>query len=59
MIFLLLFITPIIGVFGFLNLVTLLQKMKDGKNYHNQKVLGGFITFLFIFCICFLILALE
>ena len=41
---LILLITPILGLLWFLNLVTLLKKMKDDKNYQNQKVLGAVLT---------------
>ena len=44
--FYLLFLYPVIAVLWFLNLVKLLEKMKDGKNNHNQKLLGAVYSFL-------------
>ena len=43
-----LLIIPALGVLLFLNIITLLQKLKDGKNYHNQKVLGAVILFILL-----------
>jgi len=42
----LLLLYPVIAVLWFLNVVTLLEKMKVGKNYHNQKLLGAVYSFL-------------
>jgi len=36
---------PVIAVLWFLNLVTLLEKMKDVQNTHNQKLLGAVYSF--------------
>ena len=41
----LLLIYPVIAVIWFLNVVAMLEKMKDGKNYHNQKLLGAVYSF--------------
>ena len=41
----LLLLYPVIAVIWFLNVVALLEKMKDGKNYHNQKLLGAVYSF--------------
>ncbi|MER2006952.1 MAG: hypothetical protein ABS939_05820 [Psychrobacillus sp.] len=51
-----LLIIPALGVSLFLNIVTLLQKLKDGKNYHNQKVLGAVILFILLFLITLFLL---
>lgn len=36
---------PVIAVLWFLNSVKLLEKLKDGKNYHNEKLLGAVYSF--------------
>ena len=41
-------IVPMLGVLWFLNLITFLEKLHNGKNTHNQKVLGIFWTIAFI-----------
>ncbi|GGA24618.1 hypothetical protein [Psychrobacillus lasiicapitis] len=38
--FIYLLAVPFFSVLWFLNLVQLLEKLKQGKNIHNQKVLG-------------------
>ncbi|QEY22379.1 hypothetical protein D0S48_17920 [Psychrobacillus sp. AK 1817] len=51
----LLIIIPLLGVWWFLNLIVLLEKLKAGKNYQNQKLLGAVCTFfLLLFLIYFL-----
>ena len=51
-----LLIIPALGVLLFLNIITLLQKLKDGKNYHNQKVLSAVILFILLFFLTFCLL---
>lgn len=46
--FLLLIVIPFIGVLCFMNFVELLKKLKNGKNPHNQIILGAFLLFIFI-----------
>ena len=41
-------VVPVLGVFWFLNLLTFLENLHNGKNTHNQKVLGVFWTLAFI-----------
>ena len=41
-------VAPMLGVLWFLNLITFLENLHNGKNTHNQKVLGVFWTFAFI-----------
>lgn len=48
LLFLSFIVLPVLGVIWFLNLITFLEKLHNGKNTHNQKVLGGFWTFIFI-----------
>lgn len=42
-----LILTPIVAVIWFLNLVNLLEKLKNNKNPHNQKILGAVWSFVF------------
>ena len=39
---------PILGVLWFLNLIKFFERLHAGRNTHNEKVLGGFLTFVFI-----------
>ena len=39
---------PGLGVLWTLNLMTFIEKLHIGKDTHNQKVLGGFWTLLFM-----------
>ena len=52
----LLLIIPLLGVSLLLNLVTLAQKLKDGKNYDNQKIMSAVITFILLFLITLFLL---
>jgi len=49
-------VLPVLGVIWFLNLITFMEKLHNGKNTHNQKILGGLWTFVFIAALfyCFL-----
>lgn len=47
LIFVLLFV-PLIGALWFYNFAIFLEKLKNGKNAHNQKVLGVALTFIFL-----------
>lgn len=44
MVYLLLAI-PVIAVLWFLNLVSLLKKIKENRNYKNEKILGAVYSF--------------
>lgn len=46
-------VVPAIGVLWFLNFTTFLKHLKDGKSTHNQNVLGGALTFIFLFALMF------
>lgn len=47
--FFLWFVIPMLAVLWFLNLVTLLKKIKEERNTRNQTILGAVLTFLFVF----------
>ena len=51
-----LLIIPALGVMLFLNIITLLQKLKDGKNYDNQKKMSAVILFILLLLITFFLL---
>ncbi len=46
--FIIFLVLPALGVVWFFNLITFMEKLHSGKNTHNQKVLGGVWTFIFI-----------
>ena len=56
MLYMALLVAPLFGVLWFLNFTTFLKKLKDGKDTHNQNVLGVVLTFIFIFALmyCFI-----
>ncbi|OMC80925.1 hypothetical protein BK130_16515 [Viridibacillus sp. FSL H8-0123] len=56
--FLLFTIPSLLGVLWFFNLITFLEKLHQGKNTHNQKVLGGLWTFAFISVFIYCIISL-
>lgn len=39
---------PIVGLLWFLNLLNYMERLHKDQNTHNQKVLGGFYTVVFI-----------
>ena len=49
-------ILPTLGVIWFINLITFIEKLHKGKDTHNQKILGGVWTFLFVAYLCFIIM---
>ncbi|GED62802.1 hypothetical protein [Lysinibacillus fusiformis] len=53
MLFILLFVIPVLGVLYFLNFTTFLKKLINGKNTYNQNVLGAILTFMLIFTIMY------
>ncbi|MEH7380977.1 hypothetical protein V7138_10895 [Bacillus sp. JJ1533] len=57
MVFMLLFVIPILGVLWFINFTTFLKNLKHGKSTHNQDVLGPVLTFIFIFALMYSYLA--
>lgn len=54
--FLIFVILPALGVVWFLNLLTFVEKVHNGKDTHNQKIFGGLWTFIFVAAVfyCFL-----
>ncbi|MBD7983760.1 hypothetical protein H9649_04140 [Sporosarcina sp. Sa2YVA2] len=50
---------PGLGVLWTLNLMTFIERLHKGKDTHNQKVLGGFWTILFLVVLfyCFIMVA--
>jgi len=57
--FLMFIVLPAIGVLWFLNLITFLEKLHNGKDTHNQKVLGGLWTFVFLAALFFCFIAIT
>ncbi|MEK4252552.1 MULTISPECIES: hypothetical protein [Ureibacillus] len=51
-----LFVIPLLGTLWFLNFTTFLKKLKNGKDTHNQNVLGAVLTFILILAIIILII---
>lgn len=48
MLFMTFIVVPLLGVLWFLNLITFMENLHNGKNTHYQKVLGGVWTAAFI-----------
>ncbi|WP_110114811.1 hypothetical protein [Bacillus sp. CGMCC 1.16541] len=48
MLILFLVIIPLLGVLWFWNLVGLLKNLHQGKDTHNQTMIGALLTFLFL-----------
>ena len=46
--FYLLLLIPMIAVLWFLNLVSLLNKIKENRNYKNEKILGAVHSFFLV-----------
>lgn len=46
-------VMPMLGVIWFSNLITFMEKLHNGKDTHNQKILGGLWTFVFIAALLF------
>jgi positive regulator of sigma E activity len=55
---LLFFFLPLIGMLWFLNLVTLIKKIKEDKACQNQIILGAALSFIFIGVFMFWIVGL-
>lgn len=53
MLYILLLVVPLLGVFWFLNLTTFLKNLKNGVSTHNQNVVGAVLTFIFIFALMY------
>ena len=51
----LLVVVPVIGVLWFLNLVSLLKKIKENRDPHKQVLLGAVMTFFFVFMFSFIV----
>jgi len=50
---------PALGVVWFFNLITFIEKLHNGKNTHNQKILGGLWTFIFIALVFYCFMAIS
>lgn len=46
-------VLPGLGILWTLNLMTFIEKLHNGKDTHNQKVLGGFWTFMFMIALIY------
>ncbi|MGK4043298.1 hypothetical protein AB0Y20_13555 [Heyndrickxia oleronia] len=55
---LLFFFLPLIGMLWFLNLVTLIKKIKEDKACQNQIIFGAALSFIFIGLFMFWIVGL-
>ncbi|ETT80595.1 hypothetical protein C176_21496 [Viridibacillus arenosi FSL R5-213] len=44
MLFMLLLVIPLLGVFWFLNFTTFFKNLKNGKSTHNQNVFGAVLN---------------
>jgi len=53
--FFVLVIVPLIGVLWFLNLVSLIKKIKKDRDPHNQVLLGAVMTFFFVFMFSYIV----
>jgi len=52
-------VLPALGVVWFLNLITFMEKLHKGKDTHNQKILGGLWTFMFIALLFYCFIAIT
>ncbi|KGR77701.1 hypothetical protein [Ureibacillus manganicus] len=59
MLLFILIVVPLIGAIWFYNLAVFMEKLKNGKNPHNQKVLGATLTFILLAAIMFSLLELN
>ncbi|GEM_PF-773001 len=59
MLFITLFVIPVLGVLYFLNFTTFLKKLINGKSTYNQNVLGAVLTFILIFTIMYCFVGLH
>lgn len=53
MLFITLFVLPLLASLWFLNLTTFLKKLKTGKDTRNQNIVGVVLTFIFIFVLMY------
>ncbi|TFD94354.1 hypothetical protein [Jeotgalibacillus sp. R-1-5s-1] len=58
MLILLLLVIPLLGVFWFVTLISILKNLKKGQDVHNQTFIGAVITFAFLFILMFSIVGL-
>lgn len=52
-------VLPLLGAVWFYNLVVLLRNLKNEKDIHNQTVLGTVFTFIFVFLLIYVFLAVH
>jgi hypothetical protein len=52
-------VLPIIAMFWFLNLITLLKNIKDGEFINNRLSWGAFLTLSFVFLFMFAIVSIH
>jgi RsiW-degrading membrane proteinase PrsW (M82 family) len=52
-----LFVIPVLGVLWFLNLVSLLKKIKADRNHKNETILGAVYSFFLALPIMFILAA--
>jgi hypothetical protein len=57
--FILWFVTSMLGVLWFLNLVSLLKKIQEETNTQNQTILGAVLTFFFIFSFMYIFVGIH
>jgi hypothetical protein len=52
-------VLPIIGLFWFLNLITLLKKIRDREFINNHLSWGAFLTLSFVFLFMFSLVSIH
>jgi len=52
-------VLPLLGAVWFYNLVVLLRNLKKDKDIHNHIVLGTVFTFIFVFLLIYVFLAVH
>jgi hypothetical protein len=57
--YIIVFLTSLLGVLWFLNLVTFFKKIKEDRSTHNQTILGAVLTFFVIFSFMFFLVSLH
>jgi hypothetical protein len=60
MIYILFFLViPLIGALWYLNVITFMKRLNNGKNTQNQTVLGLALTFIFILSFMYGLISLH
>ena len=47
-IFIIFFVTPLVGMLLFLTCISLMKRLIANKSIHNEKIIGSVLTFIFI-----------